>query len=225
VTSLLALQLAIGFVLSLFCSAVPWVADRLASGLIGLALAVSVVIATAGVIIGLALFPLSNLIVMGVALTGGILVGRAVPPRFRPFFILLIALSLLDLTQAAIFGGPPPSAGSTPAAGPNSHLIWVNFRVPLPSGHFNIGFADLLLITAIAEHFRRQEAGYVIAALPGIVGFPLVFAVAAIPGFQQFLGGALSRALIPYLMLGWLLAVVLAHGDRRVALHDGTLAR
>jgi hypothetical protein len=203
-TNLLVLQLAIGIILTLFCSAVPRGTYQVQSLPLIFILAILVVVAAAGAFVGIPLFPLSDLIVLSIGLAGGVLVGRAFPARLRPFLVLLIVLSIVDLVQAGAFIGPPPGAAPSHAAGPNPHLIWVNFRLPLPSGHFNIGIADLLLITAMAEHLRRMRLPYLLSALPATIGLTLAIALSAVPGFQHLLGGAPSQALIPYLTLGFL---------------------
>ncbi len=136
---------------------------------------------SAGVIAGLALYPASDIVVGGLSLLAGVVLGRAMPRSFVPFLILLLILSVLDVAQNIAFAGP--SAPSTGAAGstaaPGSHLIWLNFWLPLPAGHFNIGFADLLLISAISENLRLRGAALALTLMPGLLGLGLGEAILA----------------------------------------------
>src|SRR5438105_8539181 len=167
-----------------------------------------------GAIVGVSLYPLSDVVVLAFALAGGILLGRALPPRFRPFFLFLIALSVLDFVQVALTSGPAPGP-SIPSSGLNPHLIWVNFRIGLPGGHFNIGFVDLLLITAMSEYFRRRDQRFVIGLLPGLIGVALAEIVASRVGYSPNpIVSAFGQALIPFLTVGWLVAAFIE--DRRL---------
>ncbi|TMC29256.1 MAG: hypothetical protein E6J32_07800 [Chloroflexi bacterium] len=175
-----------------------------------------------GAIVGVALYPASDLIVLAFALPGGILLGRALPARFRPFFVFLVALSVLDVVQVALTSGPPPGQPSA-SSGLNPHLIWVNFRIGLPAGHFNIGFVDLLLIAAMSEHFRRRDRRFWIAVLAGVIGIALAeLSAAALGGSQNSVLGMLTQALIPFLTVGWLVADFLA---RRQSIPGGPRER
>jgi hypothetical protein len=128
--------------------------------------------------------------------------------------IVLLALSLLDLGQVVVFTGPPSSGQGTQSAVPDPHLIWLNFRVLLPSGHFNIGLGDLLLVAALSENFRRRSAGWPVAALPGVLALTAGTLIAAAPMVQRFAAGAFSEALVPYLAAGWLIATAVAGFSR-----------
>lgn len=90
----------------------------------------------------------------------------------------------------------------------NPHLIWVNFRVPLSSGRFNIGFGDLVLVAAMSVHLRSRSAGRVVAAAPGVIGLALALLLASVPGSQLVpIVAPLSMSLIPFLTAGWLCAL------------------
>lgn len=174
-----------------------------------IALVAFAAIAIVGTVVGLALFPYSDLVVLGVAVAGGVALGRALPARFRPVLILLVVPSVIDLLQVAAFAGPPTSSRATPAASPDPHLIWLNFRLLLPDGgHFNIGLADLLLVVALAENFRRSRDPWPVAAMPGAVGLSAGTLIASIPFVQAFALGACSQALVPYLTAGWLVVLI-----------------
>ena len=91
---------------------------------------------------------------------------------------------------------------------PNPHVIWLTFRVPLPSGHFNIGIGDLILVTALAENFRRMAASWPVAAVPGVFAVVVGTLIASFPVAQSFAAGSFSEALVPYLTAGLLAAVL-----------------
>ena len=164
-------------------------------------------IAVAGTMFGLGLFPYSNVFVLGLAVSGGVVLGRVFPSRFRPLLAIMLILSVVDLIQVAALGGPPTPVTSAQQGAPDPHLIWLNVRIPLPSGHFAIGFADLLLVVALAETMRRSRLSPVIAAIPGPVAIVAGTLIASTSIAQTFLFGAFSEALIPYLTAGWLLAI------------------
>jgi hypothetical protein len=52
----------------------------------------------------------NNLLVLSLALSAGIGLGRVVPARFRPMLMLLLVLSALDIVQIALTSGPPPGS-------------------------------------------------------------------------------------------------------------------
>jgi hypothetical protein len=67
----------------------------------------------------------------------------------------------------------------------------------LPWGRFNIGIFDILLIVALAEHWRRRYASYLIALLPGVIGFLLIY------GYVLVFGNG-DLPLIPFITAGWI---------------------
>lgn len=187
------------------CGLMPWVAARLPTRWAAIGAAPLLLLMIAGVVFGLQLYPASDLVVAAFGVLGGIVLGRAMPPRFRPFLVLLVVLSVLDVAQNLAFSGPgtgPPPA----AAQPDPHLIWLNFRIPLAAGHFNIGFADLTLIAAIGEHLRRRRATVPLSLLPGVIGLGLGEAlVATLPQAPPQFVRAVSQSLVPFLTAGYLL--------------------
>ena len=200
------MRLLTGLIVAIGCATIPWLAARAGRRALGTISGLGLAVMVFGAIVGVALYPLSDVVVLAFALAGGILLGRALPPRFRPFFLFLIALSVLDFVQVALTSGPAPGP-SIPSSGLNPHLIWVNFRIGLPGGHFNIGFVDLLLITAMSEYFRRRGQPFVIGIVPGVVGVALAEIVTDLVGTnQRSVVATLAQALIPYLTAGWLVA-------------------
>lgn len=107
----------------------------------------------------------------------------------------LALASIADISQTALFGGTGHgSAGGSGAAAPAWQAYTV-LRVALPGGHYDIGPLDLLLFTAIGEHWRRRRGSPVQSAAPSVLGIVLVDLV-------PFQG---SLPLVPFVFAGWLL--------------------
>lgn len=184
------------------CALAPWAAARLSTRWAAIAAAPLLAVMVAGAVGGVAFYPGSDVVVAAFSLLAGIVVGRLMPPRFGPFFLLLVVLSAVDLAQNIVFSGPP--AGSSSA--PDPHFAWLNFRVPLPAGHFNIGFADLLLIAAAGENLRRRGATLTLTLLPGVIGLGLGEGLTAtLPEAPPALLTAFAQSLVPFLAAGYLL--------------------
>jgi hypothetical protein len=148
----------------------------------------------AGAGLGLALYPLTDVPVLGFALAAGLLVGRVVPPGPLPVFVLLVTLAALDSMQVVFAGGGTAggSSGSEPA-----WFYYGMFVAGLPWGRIEIGIFDLLIVAALAEHGRARALPVAAAVLPGVVGLLIADAVvfAAHPG---------NLPLVPFLLAGWL---------------------
>ncbi len=193
-------QTVLSLALALACAAVPWLARRLLSRLLAIGLAVGILLTILGAVLSVAPYPWTDLVVLLTALTGGLLLGRGMPPRFRPFLLLLLILSALDVVNIALSGGltpvptTPPAHPAAPESGP---LPYFNFFLLLPGGHYLLGIFDLLVITAAAEHWRRRGASYPIALLPSVLGFLLAYGAV----WLTQLGG---WPLIPFFTAGWL---------------------
>jgi hypothetical protein len=204
-------QSLLSYPLALACAAVPWLALGLRSWLLAGGLIVGILVSVLGVVFALPLYPWSELVVLLMALTGGLLLGRGMPPRFRPFLILLLILSIEDAVQTALTGGftpLPTSLPAHPATAPSGLLLSLNFYLLLPVGHYQVGIFDLLVITAAAEHWRRRGRTYLVALLPGVVGFLLVDGAVWVT--QR--GG---WPLIPFITAGWLCSEAVARLARR----------
>jgi hypothetical protein len=199
-------QSLLSYPLALACAAVPWLALRVRSRLLAGGLIGGILVSVLGVIFALPLYPWSEFVVLLIAFTGGLLLGRGMPPRFRPFLILLLLLSIEDAVQTALTGGLIPLPTSLPAHSatpPSGLLLYLNVYLTLPVGHYQVGIFDLLVITAAAEHWRRRGQSYLVALLPGVVGFLLVDG--AVWVIQR--GG---WPLIPFITAGWLCSGVAA---------------
>jgi hypothetical protein len=184
--------------LTLLCSAAAWLTRRFKGWLLTVGLGLGIALAVVGIVFGLAFYPWTDLVVLLVAVTGGLLLGRIIPPRFRPWLIMLLVLSVLDILQIALTAGssPPGSGGQAPTG--SDPLLLGNFLLVLPWGRFNLGIFDLLLVTALAEYWRRRGGSYLLAVVPGLLGLfllpPIVLLVTAVGNLP----------LIPFLTAGWL---------------------
>ncbi|SRR5712692_2972451 len=200
------MHLLISLAVAVGCALLPWAAVRVPTPWVAIAATPVLAVVVAGAVFGLAFYPVSDVVVLGFSVLAGIVLGRVMPPRFRPFLVLLLILSVLDAAQNAVFSGPSPGTSTTSTATRDAHLIWFNFRIPFEGGHFNIGFADVVLIAAISEQLRRRNVRLQLAALPGVIGLGLGEAVAAsLPAAPPALVSALTQSVIPFLTAGYAL--------------------
>jgi hypothetical protein len=179
-----------------------WTTVKVQTRWIAVAAVPFLIVVMAGAVVGLPIYPFSDLFVAAFSLLAGVALGRVMPPRFRPFLILLLILGALDVAQNLAFAGPSPA----PNAAPDPHFIWVNVRIPLPNGHFNIGFADLVLIAAAAENLRRRKATLALSLLPGVIGISLGEALlSTLPANPPLLVDAIAASLVLFLTAGYVL--------------------
>jgi hypothetical protein len=201
----LALVFILSIALTLISSAIPWLARQLRDWHLVIALVIGLVVGVTaglvGAVAGLPLLPVTDLMVLVVAWSGGLLLGRGMPAHFRSFLLLFLGLSAVDILLAV--GGYPQAPHG---AANSSPLAYANFLLVLPWGRFAINVADLLLLAAVAEHWRRRGGGYLIALLPGALGFLLADVVilatglVQLPGFPFFTAGYLcSEAAYRYI--------------------------
>ena len=145
------------------------VSTRAAAGALGAGLAAAVV----GSVVGGAPRAVPDLAVTVVALGGGLVLGRVLPLRPRAMAAFLALASIGDITQFALSGG----AGQGSPGGSSTAGAWQAYtvlRVALPRGHYDIGPLDLLLFTAIGEHWRRRSGSPLQSAAPSVLGMALV---------------------------------------------------
>jgi hypothetical protein len=192
----------IGVAVAAACGLAPPATVKLQTRWIAIAAVPFLIVMVAGAVFGLPLYPFSDVLVAAFSLLAGVALGRVMPPRFRPFLMLLLILSALDFAQNLAFAGPPPS----PSSAPDLHLIWINVRFPLPDGHFNIGFADIVLIAAAAENLRRRNATVALSLLPGVIGISLGEALlSTLPANPPLFVDAIAASLVLLLTAGYVL--------------------
>jgi hypothetical protein len=159
-----------------------------------------------GAVLGLVLYPWTSLPVLGVALAGGVLVGRGLPPRSMPMFALLAVLAVLDTIQIVVLGSGSGETGGAPPA----WYFYGMLVIDTPWFGTAVGILDLLLIASIVEHSRRRGLSFAVGAAPGVLAF-----IAA--DVLVLVMGPLNLPLVPFVLLGWLatdLAVRIANRSR-----------
>lgn len=192
--------------LALLCAALPCGARQIRSWLIAVGLSIGIALGILGIVFSAGWYPWTDILVLLVAVCAGLLLGRVMPAKLWPFLLLLLVLSILDIVQNALPG--PPTTGSHSASTP-AGLLYGNFLLLLPWGRYNIGIFDLLLLTAIAEYWRKRGGGFLVALAPGVIGFLLIFAYG-----QLIYNGALP--LIPFFTAGWLCSAGIYYYRRRL---------
>lgn len=193
-----------GVVVAVVCGLAPWAAARLQTKWLAVAAVPSLIVVVAGAAFALPLYPYSDFFVAAFGLSAGVALGRVMPARFRPFLVLLLVLSVLDVGQNVVLSGPSTSS-------PDQHLVWLNVRFPLADGHFNIGFADVILIAAASENLRRRGVSMGLSLLPGVIGISLGEALlATLPPAPPAYVTAIAASLIPLLAAGYLLTELAA---------------
>jgi hypothetical protein len=168
---------------------------KVASRPLTIVLGASAALLGAGAFLALALYPWTDLPVLGFALAGGVLVGRRLPPRSMPMLELLGVLATLDAIQTLVAGsgsGPPVTSGTTPASYYYGMLV-----LKTPWFRAAVGVIDMLLIAAIVVHSQRRGLPFVAAAAPGVLAF-----IAA--DLLVLVVGPINLPLVPFLLLGWL---------------------
>lgn len=204
--------------LTVLCTMVPWGARQVKSWQIALVVGAALILSVLGIVFSLAWYPWTDLLILLGALSGGVVLSRVMSTKLWPFLLLLLVLSIADVVQQAVLtaGSTSPGNQSAGTSIPTGEL-YGNFLVSLPWGHYNIGIFDLLLLTALAEYWRRRGSAFLVGLASGVIGFLLALV------FTLFIyGGALP--LIPFLLAGWLCSVGLnayrqRHNGSQVALN------
>jgi len=186
------LRIVLSLALPLAFGLAPWplavVSTRAAAGALGAGLALAAV----GSIVGGAPWAVSDLVVAVAAVGGGVALGRVLSLKPRVMAIFLASCSIADIAQNALIGGgagAPAGSGAAPA-----WQAYAVLRIAVPGGHYDIGPLDLLLFTAVGEHWRRRRGSRAHSAGPGVAGMALADLI-------PFHG---SLPLIPFVFAGWL---------------------
>ena len=204
----LSLRLGFDIALALASAASTWLLRPVSSRVLLAVTVLAVSVLAGGAALSLPWYPWTNLPVLVFAIAGGAVLGRRLAARSRPVLVVLVLLSLVDL---AINGLPSPIAPESALRPPlPTALLYGNVVVFWPGGgRYMLGGLDLLLCAALAEHRRRRGGPLALALLPG----PLAMVLAAVFILASRRGGL---ALVPFLLLGWLLSETLARlADRR----------
>ena len=88
----IALVFVLSVALTFLCSAVPWLARSLPKWPLIIGLVVGVTLSLIDAVGALPFSPWTNLVVLVVAWNGGLLLGRSVEARFRPFLLLFLRI-------------------------------------------------------------------------------------------------------------------------------------
>lgn len=175
---------------ALAVGSVGWLARGAPRSLLGGVLAIGLGGATLGTVAAVDGYPLSNLLVLAVAVAGGVLLGRAILAQARPMLLVLLVLALLDAAQLLLAGGTGSGASES----------WLYLLVRGNEGNlFQLGVVDLVVVVAMAVHGARRGFGFRIAVLPGPVGLLIASAYSLLvrpPG---------GLVLVPFLLVGWIL--------------------
>jgi hypothetical protein len=197
----IALVFGVSVALTLLCSAVAWLTRPLPTWALIIGLVVAVILSVADAVLALPFSPWTSLVVLVVAWSGGVLLGRNLAASFRPFLLWFLCFSVVDVLLA--LGNYPQTHHSSSGSSP---LLYADFVLVLSGGRFAINVVDLLLLTALAEHWRRRGASYLIALLPGVLGFLLADGLIAVtklgilPGIPFFTAGyVLSEGVYRYM--------------------------
>lgn len=187
-------------VLAVVFGLVPSALARAGSRVLIAGLVIFVALDAAGLAANLRLYPWTDVPVAGIAACGGTLLGRGMPPRFRPMALLLVALGALDTVQ--VFAAAMTHVPSATAQ------LYSMFVVSTPWADSGIGIFDLLVIAALGQHWRRRGRNPLVGVAPGLIGLLLTYpAVVFLPN---------SLPLIPFLLIGYLVTELLARlGPRR----------
>jgi hypothetical protein len=174
---------------------IVWPARAVAQKLLAVVLVGSGVALAVGAALALALYPWTDLFVLGFAVAGGVLIGRRLPPRPMPMLVLLAGLAVIDAIQLVALGsgvGPEATGGAAPAS-----YFYAMLVLDTPWTHSGVGIIDVLVIAAVVEHARRRGLPFAVGAAPGVLAFisaDVAFAALALRDLP----------LIPFLLAGWL---------------------
>lgn len=181
----LALLVALAF------TVVPWLARPVPSRLLWIGLGGGGLLAILGSAFAVAPYPWTDLVVVLVAVTGGLLLGRVMPLSFWPFLCLLLGLSVVDVVLiVSTYHTIPPPGQLTGAA------LYETLRLVFPMGSSGVEILDLLVLTALAEQWRRRGAPWWVVLAPGVLGLGLAYAFLLVTQVH-------TLPFFPFLTVGW----------------------
>jgi hypothetical protein len=160
--------------------------SRIALGFVGsIAVACAGLVTDSGALAGGGL--VGGSVVLGTALA------NALPARREAVLIALLVLASIDLAWIATGGGGAEGLPANVA----------NLSITYGGRSSSIGTFDLVVAAALAAHSRDRGAAAWLAVSPGPIGMMLM------NGYVAWTGAS-NLALVPFLMLGWLIAEGLA---------------
>ncbi len=208
-------SLVISLALALLCLAIPRRFQRVSTWQVAVVFAAGLALWILGAAFSLGWYPWTNVADFVVAVGAGMLLGRAIPARFWPFFIFLLVMSSLDVAQILL-----SATHATHSAAQSTNLpadeLYANFFLRLPWGKYSIGPFDLLMLAAIGAYWSRQGGRLFVAFVGMAIGFIAAYGI-------LYADRGLTLPLIPFLMLGWLCSIGIARSrsDRSPAAGSG----
>ena len=202
-------SLLLSLVMVLLCLAIPWGARQIKSWQILVVFCICFALWVLGAALSLAWYPWTNIVVFLAGVGAGVLLGRVIPAKFWPFFIFLLIMSALDVTQIVL------STHGSSSASQNTSIsvgeLYANFFLLFPWGPYNIGPFDLLIFAAVGTYWRRLNGSFLVAFVGLALGVIVAYAILIVrPGTVL--------PLIPFLTAGWLCSVGIARlGSRTKA--------
>jgi hypothetical protein len=194
---MMAVRIGLALLVALAFTVVPWLARQVSSRLLLIGLGGGAVLAILGSVFAVAPYPWTDLVVVLVAVTGGLLLGRVMPLLFWPFLCLLLGLSVVDVVLiVSTYNTTPPPGQLTGAA------LYATLLLMLPVGAVGVEILDLIVLTALAEHWRRRGAPWWVVLSPGVLGLGIAYAFLLVTKVH-------TLPFFPFLTVGWVLSGIL----------------
>lgn len=175
------------FLSTLLAGVCVWLGRRTSRRALLIGTFIGVVVVWLGVVFDLRVLTAVGL--FGASVTVGSQLGHSLPRRSRPVLLALIVLAGIDLAWIASGGGGSGEGWLTDVA---------NVSIELGGAVSTIGTVDLVIAAALAAHWMARGAAQWLAVAPGPVGMVLSNVWVAVTG-------ATNLALVPFLLLGWLI--------------------
>lgn len=207
----LLVNLILTLLVVLLCIAVPWGMRSVKTWQIGLVFGVSFVLWILGAAFSLGWYPWVSLLDLIVALSAGILLGRAIPAKFWPYFIFLAAFSIFDVVQILLTThfATTSTLSSSITLTPGEYYSNVFLILPWITYHFGPG--DLLILVIIGTYWSKQQGEFWLAFAGLAIGVFVIYPV-------RFVYPQMILPLIPCLFLGWLLGGVFMRSRKQTTI-------
>jgi hypothetical protein len=176
------------FFVTLAAGVVAWFARRIPGAVLSVVVAAALVMAVIGVVVAADMATWGSLTAAAFAVSGGVLLGRALRPSSGPMVALLVVASIVDIAWV-VSGG----------AGPEGFREVANISLRIGENSSSIGTLDVLLAAAIATHWQARSASPATAILAAPLGMIAANVFVAISGVTNL-------PLVPFIGFGWLLS-------------------